>query len=437
MGLKLNQKELDKLVETKVGDEVKNQVKSQVKTLIDEQEDGFIKAQVQDEITKALAKMAEQTPEEKAVEEAKKEGGKEFKSFGEFLTSIYTARHFSKLDDRLVYVDSQGKISKPEVSDLEAEKKAMTEGVDSAGGFLVFQEFMPKILQIALEGAIVRNNGPMVIPMKSDTLNIPRIDETSHTEHIRGGVRFDWTAEEKEKSEVQPAFGNTKLTAHEGAGFTVVSNALLADSAIALAPFIQTCFGEAKQFYEDVAFINGSGVGQPLGFLNSNALIAVTRQAVGAVRWGDIANIWAQVLPPSRKRGIWILNHEVLPEFIKMVAENAAPAATAGHVIWVNPNQGAAGQIPGTIMGRPYFESEKVPALGSAYDLGFYDLGFYIIGDRQTLTIDASTHVYFTSNRTAWRFVIRVDGRPWIENKLTPMNGTKKLSPFVALGATS
>lgn len=433
MSLKLNQKEFDDMVKVKVGDEVK----SQVKTLIEEQDDGFIKAQVQDEVTKALAGLAEPTEKEKAVAKAQEEGNGKFKSFGEFLTSVYTARHFSKLDERLVYVDSDGRISKPKVTDLEAEKKAMTEGVDSAGGFLVFEEFMPKINQIALEGAIVRNNNPMIIPMKSDTLNIPRIDETSHKEHIRGGVRFDWTAEEKLKTEVQPAFGNTKLTAYEGAGFTVVSNALLADSAIALAPFIQTCFGEAKQFYEDLAFINGSGVGQPLGFLNSTALVAVTRQAVGAIRWGDIASIWAQILPSSRKRGIWLLNHEVLPELIKMVAENDAPAKQAGHVIWVNPQQGAAGQVPGTILGRPYFESEKVPALGSAYDMGFYDLGFYIIGDRQTLTIDASTHVYFTSNRTAWRFVIRVAGRPWIESPLTPLNGTKKLSPFVALGATS
>jgi len=433
MPLKINQEEFDELVKTKVGDEVK----SQIKTLIGEQEDGFIKDQVKDEVAKALAGMAEQTPEEKAVEEAKKNGNGKFKSFGEFLTSVYTARHFSKLDERLVFVDSNGKISKPEVTNLEKEQKVLTEGVDSAGGFLVFEEFLPMIQQIALEGAIVRPNGPMVIPMKSDTLNIPRIDETSHVSHIRGGVYFEWVAEEGEKPEVQPAFGSTKLTAHEGSGHTVVSNALLQDSAIALAPFIKTCFGEAKQFYEDCAFISGSGAGQPLGFLNSNALVAVTRQAMGAVRWVDIANIWAQVLPPSRKRGVWLLNHEVLPEFIKMVAENATPAATAGHVIWVNPNQGAAGQIPGTIMGRPYFETEKVPALGSAYDLGFYDLGFYIIGDRQTLTIDASTHVYFTTNKTAWRFVIRVAGRPWIENSLTPKNGTKKLSPFVALGATS
>lgn len=433
MSLKLNQKEFDDMVKAKVGDEVK----SQVKTLIAEQPNDFLKTQVQDEVAKALAGLAEPTEKEKAVAKAQEEGNGKFKSFGEFLTSVYTARHFSKLDDRLVYVNTDGQISKPEVTDLEAEKKAMTEGVDSAGGFLVFEEFMPKILQISLEGAIVRPNGPMVIPMKSDTLNIPRIDETSHKEHIRGGVRFDWTAEEKLKTEVQPAFGNTKLTAYEGAGFTVVSNALLADSAIALAPFIQTCFGEAKQFYEDLAFINGSGVGQPLGFLNSTALVAVTRQAVGAIRWGDIASIWAQILPSSRKRGIWLLNHEVLPELIKMVAENDAPAKQAGHVIWVNPQQGAAGQVPGTILGRPYFESEKVPALGSAYDMGFYDFGFYIIGDRQTLTIDASTHVYFTSNRTAWRFVIRVAGRPWIESSLTPLNGTKKLSPFVALGATS
>lgn len=433
MSHKMSEEEFDNFVKGKVGEEVAAQVQKK----LSEEKDGLIKEQIESQIKESLASMAKPTPEEEEVEKAKKDGNGKFKSFGEYLIAIYKARHYQKLDERLVYVDSQGKISKPELSNKEREVKTLTEGVDSAGGFLVFEEHLKDIKMLALEQAIVRNNGAMVLPMKSDMLTLPRIDETSHASHLRGGIVAYWTAEAQDKTASEPKFGETRLVAKELSGYTVVSNSLLADSAVSLEPFLKTVFGEAWPWFEDYAFINGLGGGQPLGFLNSNALIAVTRQANNTVRWRDIANIWRQVLPASRKRGIWLINHEVLSELIVMVAENAAPAATAGHVIWVNPQQGAAGQIPGTIMGRPYIETEKVPALGSAYDFGFYDLGYYLVGDRQTLTIDASTHVYFLSNKTAWRFVLRVDGQPWIQNKLTPKHGTRQLSPFVALAATS
>lgn len=433
MSHKLNEEEFNEFVKDKVGEEVAAQVQKR----LSEEKDELIKEQIKSQVKESLASMAKLTPEQEEVEKAKKEGNGKFKSFAEFLGAVYKARHYNKLDERLVYVDSQGKIAKPELTNEEKEMKVLTEGVDSAGGFLVFTEHLKDIMMLALEQAIVRNNGAMVLPMKSDMITLPRIDETSHASHLRGGVVAYYTAEAGEKTASEPKFGETKLVAKELSGYTVVSNSLLADSAIALEPFLKTVFGEAWAWYEDYNFINGLGGGQPLGFLNSNALIAITRQANNTVRWRDIANIWRQVLPASRKRGIWLINHECLSELIIMVAENAAPAAQAGHVIWVNPQQGAANQIPGTIMGRPYIETEKVPALGSAYDFGFYDLGYYLIGDRQTLTIDASTHVYFLYNKTAWRFVIRHDGQPWIQNKLTPKHGSRQLSPFVALAATS
>jgi len=121
---------------------------------------------------------------------------------------------------------------------------------------------------------------------------------------------------------------------------------------------------------------------------------------------------------------------------MKMGAGNAAQAS--GHnLVWINRDQGAAQSIPGTIFGRPFFVTEKMSALGSEGDIGVFDFGFYLIGDRQPLTIDASTHVYFTTNCTAWRFVLRVDGQPWLKSAITPRNGSNTLSPFVILSSTS
>lgn len=290
---------------------------------------------------------------------------------------------------------------------------------------------------LSLERSIVRANGATNLPMTTDTLNIPRNDDTDHTSNVFGGVLAYWVEETGTKTESEPKWGNCKLTAHKLVGLTTASDELLADTPFAFEKILKRMFAEAIAYYEDSAFITGTGVGQPLGFQTSGALITVARQANNNVRWRDLANIYARMFTASHSRAIWIVNQETLPHLITMVAENAAAAATAGSVIWVNPNQGAANNIPGTILGRPFFISEKVPALGSQGDVGYYDLSYYLIGDRSSLAIDVSKHVYFTTDKTAWRFVLRVDGQPWIQAPLTPGTSMDTVSPFVCLSSTS
>jgi hypothetical protein len=49
------------------------------------------------------------------------------------------------------------------------------------------------------------------------------------------------------------------------------------------------------------------------------------------------------------------------------------------------------------------------------------------------LEVAASEHVNFLANQMTWRFVQRVDGRPWLENAITLQDSTTKVSPFVIL----
>jgi HK97 family phage major capsid protein len=73
--------------------------------------------------------------------------------------------------------------------------------------------------------------------------------------------------------------------------------------------------------------------------------------------------------------------------------------------------------------------------LGTQGDILFADMRYYLIGDRQSLTIDSSTHVAFTTDETAWRFVIRVADQCWPASTLTTHNGAHTFSPFVVLNA--
>jgi hypothetical protein len=44
-----------------------------------------------------------------------------------------------------------------------------------------------------------------------------------------------------------------------------------------------------------------------------------------------------------------------------------------------------------------------------------------------------SEHYKFINNQGAWRFVCRVDGQPWMRDKVTLADATTTLSPFVGL----
>jgi len=427
-------------------DEIKKHIDESVESGI---EKGLAKAKKEAEEEKkeeVVEEIKEVTPvikvdTEDELEKAQNDAEEKQKemSFGELIKAIYNFRQFGTEDNRLVYVDPDGKQSTPmqhEPQGPEHSLKTMTEGTDSGGGFLVREEHINQIYELGLEASIIRNNGAFAIPMGSDTLNVPRIDESSHASNVYGGILAHWTEEAGDKTSSEPKWGNCKLTAHELAGYTRASIALMQDSAFAIEPIIKRLFGMAWSYYEDDAFINGNGVGQPLGLQNSGCLITVTRQNTSSVLYNDLPGIWAQVLPASREKGIWLLNHEVLEDLMTIGAGNVTQAS--GHqMIFVARDQGAVMTPPKTIFGRPYVLSEKLPAKGDQGDIGFYDLSYYLIGDRQKLTIDTSAHVGFVSNTIYWRFTLRVDGQPWLQSALTPKNGSQTLSPFVCLSSTS
>jgi HK97 family phage major capsid protein len=331
----------------------------------------------------------------------------EFRSFGEFL---YTIRY------------------KPEDKRLAELRTGLVEGTDTAGGFTVPTEFLKNILMDSLETAVIRGNGATVIPMGSDTLEIPKVVDTSHASSLFGGVVAYRTAEQGTLTVKEPTFGKIKLVATTLTGYTYASNQLLADNAVGLAALLTKMFGGAIGWYEDNDFINGNGVGKPLGILKSGALLAVNRSAATTVAIADLASIVARVLPQSLGRGVWLANQGVLKQLV---------ALGSTYLTWLaNGIADLTRPIPATLLGRPIFFTEKCQALGTAGDIVFADLSYYLIGDREPLSIASSEHVRFTTNETAWRFIERNDGQPWVDSAFTPANGST-LSPFVTLHSTT
>lgn len=309
--------------------------------------------------------------------------------------------------------------------------KNYSEKVPSEGGFLVPEEFRSQLLQLAMESAVVRPRAT-VIPMSNPRLHIPTVDETSRVSSVFGGVIVYRTEEGAELTESSAAFASIKLDVTKQTALAHVPNELVRDWG-AFGAFIDATIPAAMSFYEDVDFLGGNGVGQPLGALSTanTALITVSAasgQLVNTIVWENIIAMYARMLPSSLNSAVWVAS----PDTFVQLATMALTVGTGGSAVWLTDGRSAP-QL--TLLGRPVIMTEKAPAaLGSVGDLSFVDFGMYLIGDYQTMTIDSSPHVKFTSDKTSFRAIARNDGRPWLSSPLTPHNNSATLSPFVQLG---
>jgi HK97 family phage major capsid protein len=328
---------------------------------------------------------------------------------------------FSSLGEFLVAVR---KVAFGESKDFKV--KALTEGTDSQGGFTVPETWADEILSIPMEAAIVRPRA-IIQPMASDTLDINGLVDSDRSSSIYGGVTRTWTPEATTITSylTTPSIGQVQLTAHEMLLACETSNVLQND-ARGLEAFVKTAFGRALAFYEDYDYIWGTGSGQPLGIMNSGAMLSVARtNGFGAPITTDLGVMAARLLPDSWGRAVWLINQTVLSGW--------AIDATSGSNV-----MGIIDLSTMTCLGRPIIVTEKCSAAGTTGDVILADFGCYVIGNRE-LIVRASGDVpdYWQANKTIWQFVLRGDGKPTFSTPITPTKGGSTLSAFVALTTAS
>jgi len=310
------------------------------------------------------------------------------------------------------------------------QKAALGESSGAAGGYTVPPEFYQALMQIVAENTFIRPRA-FVMPMAGATLQIPYLDittvESAGVSPFFAGVQMYWTAEAQTRTETEPAFKQMELKAWELSGYSVSSNVLLQDSIIGLEKFLMTLFARAIAWFEEYAFLQGNGVGKPQGMLNSGARVLVNRSGgAGTVVFADVATMWSKLLPASWGSAIWTFSPSVVPQLLQL-------KDGANRAIFISIDQGITKSPNWSLLGRPAFPTEKVPALGTTGDLMLLDPSLYVIGDRMSVEVAASEHVNFLKNQMTWRVVERVDGQPWMEKPITLQDGSTTVSPFVVL----
>lgn len=335
------------------------------------------------------------------------------KSLPEFLNTVW---HGARLG-----ADGREKLAR--INDYQ-------EKIPSEGGFMVPEEFRTDLLIQSLTDSVVRPRA-QVIPMSSETLRYPKIDETSRVSSVYGGLIVYRTEEGADLVESQAAFSSLKLEATKQTLLSHVTNELIRDWP-AFQAFINATYPPAMAFFEDIDFLSGTGVGEPLGVLSpgNSALIIVPGrggQTAATIVWQNVLDMYSRMLPASLSRAVWLASPDTFVELATM----ALNVGTGGSAVWLPDGTGTPTL---TLLGRPVIMDEKAPGkLGVQSDLSFVDFSMYLIGDRQMTTVASSEHVKFTSDKTTFRVISRNDGRPWLDAAITPHNNGPTLSPFVTL----
>lgn len=336
---------------------------------------------------------------------------KSFESLAEFVA----AAAFNPNDERLanLYHERRG--------DMEM-------GTGTAGGFAVPEQFRSDLMSVSPQQSIVRPRAT-VIPAGSppdSAITIPAVDQTGDTpSNVYGGVRVDWTEEGGTKTKSDAKLRQIKLQPHEVSGYITLTDKLVRNWQ-ASGSFVEGQLRGAVGAAEDNAYLNGDGVGKPLGLRMAGAAYKVNREQASKILISDIDAMMARILMRGGSP-LWIASQSVLPQLQGLVDGE-------GRRLWA-PN--AAAGYPGTLAGYPVMYNERSPLLGGAGDLILADLSYYLIKDGSGPFVEAGKATGdFENNRTSIKITWNTDGQPWLTAPFK-QEGGYEVSPFLVLDLPS
>mgnify|MGYP002559797538 FL=1 len=357
-------------------------------------------------------------PEDRSTEKPEvkptpaKDNEKRFSSFGEQLMAAYrAAMPGGKVDERLSTRAASG----------------LNETTPSDGGFLVQQDFVTELLKRTYETGILASKVKKIpISTNANGMKINAIDEDSRANGSRwGGVQTYWEGEADEITASKPKFRQMELSLKKLTGLCYATDELLQDAA-ALEAVIRQAFAEEFGFKIDDAILSGSGEGEPLGILNSGAIVTVAKEAsqTDTITVENLVKMWNRLWSRSRANAVWYINQELEPYLYTLKIGDKPVYIPAG---------GLSEKPYGTLFGRPVVPIEQCSAAGEVGDIILADIGQYLLIDKGGIKSASSIHVRFLYDENVFRFIYRVDGKPIWTKPLTPYKGSATVSPFVTL----
>lgn len=288
-------------------------------------------------------------------------------------------------------------------------RNALSEGVDSEGGYLVPDEFENTLVSGMEEEGSIRS--------------LAHVFTTSNGVHkipvVRTKGTANWIDEGGSYGDSDDVFGQEQIDAHKVGTVIKVSEELLNDSAFDLEKYFQEEFARRIGAKEEEAFIVGDGNKKPTGILNATggAEIGVTAASEKAITADEIIDLYYSIKAPYRQKAVWVMNDSTVRAIRKLKDGN-------GNYLW----QPAIREgDPNTLMGKKILTSPYMPEIASGQKVVLFgDFSYYWIGDRQGITFKRLNERYADMGQVGFLASKRVDGKLVLPEavKVLQMKGT-------------
>lgn len=266
-------------------------------------------------------------------------------------------------------------------------------GVDSHGGYLVPEEYDSRLIDVLTEECIMRKLGTRITTSGEHKINIAGTKPAAA-----------WIEEGGQLSFGDATFDQIIMDAHKLHIAIKVTEELLYDNAFNLENYIITQFGKGLANAEEDAFINGDGVGKPLGLLaaEGGAEIGVTTVAADNITYDELVDLVYSLKRPYRKSAAFLTNDQTIGYLRKLKDQN-------GHPLWHDSVEDGE---PGRILGYKVYTSPYFPVMTAGMPaIAFGDYSYYNIGDRGTRSFAELKELFAGNGMVGFVAKERVDGK--------------------------
>lgn len=283
------------------------------------------------------------------------------------------------------------------VFDDTAKVKALAEGTDELGGYLVPDEFRAELIEHLGRTASFRSLAT-VIPMDGKLLEAPS---------LTADVNVYWGSENTSISTTSADFGNFQLTPYRLNAIIYTSRELFDDSAISIMEVLQRRFRIKVGQEENKVFIAGNGSGKPTGLTQATLR---SLSAGNSVSPDHLTQAYYLLPEDYRELATWLINSRTM-----VALENAKDSN--GAYLYPSLREEVK-----TLKGRPVFVNDHVPSS----TIFFGDVSWYWIGDRQQVTMEATTEAGSTweKHQVGLKLIERVDGKTALTTAFVKITST-------------
>lgn len=301
-----------------------------------------------------------------------------------------------------------------------AEIKTLQEGTDTAGGFLVPEEMLARIIERTPTPTRVQSR-VMRFTTSRDRVSMPKVNYSTDNLYTTG-MRVTWTGEVPASSTTHrvtdPVFGQVAIDVHTAMMSLPITRDLIEDSAFPLMTWVSGKFQETSVLTVENIILNGTGVGQPAGILrNPNGTdepATVVSGAAAAYTWDGLLDIYHAVPEQYDANSAFVFNKTSSALALSKLKDGD------GRPLWSMGvgDSGMSGDIRNRpLLGVPVLLSGFMPNVSAnTYPLIFGDLSGYYLADRVGFSIQVLSEVYAETNQLLFLGRMRLGGltaEPW------------------------